>query len=148
ALPVLAARPDAVRHRHIVAEHRDLAQRLGAVADEVDALEWGRDLAVLDEVAFGEREDEVAVGDVHLTAAELFRENPALYAAHDLLGVVRAGHQDRVRHAGHGMAGEALAAAVATGLELEVLRTQAVVHVAAENTVLDEDGGGRLVTLV
>src|SRR5262249_8115865 len=74
ALAVFAARPDAVGKLEVVAEHRHLPQHVGAVADEVHALERRGDFAVFDEVALGEREDEVAVRDVDLTAAELLGE--------------------------------------------------------------------------
>src|ERR1700722_11956272 len=130
ALPVLAARPDAVAHLDVVAEHRDLAQDLGAVADEVHALQGRGDLAVLDEVALGQREDEVAVGDVDLTPAELLRIHPAFHAPEDLLGITLTGEQDGVGHARHGRAREALAPAVAAGLQTVVSRAQPVVHVA------------------
>src|SRR5439155_26320853 len=63
-LTVLAAGPDAVRHLDVVAEHGDLAENVGAVADQVHAFQRRGDLAVLHEIALGEREHEVAVRDV------------------------------------------------------------------------------------
>src|SRR5689334_19154289 len=77
-LAILAAGPDAVGELVVAAEHGDAAQDLGAVADQVDPLEGRGQLAVLDEVALGEREDEVAVRDVDLAAAEALGEDAAL----------------------------------------------------------------------
>src|SRR5690606_25790129 len=71
ALAVLATRPHAVGQLEVVADHAHGRQRLGAVADQVDALEWRPELAVFDQVALGQREHEVAVGDVDLAAGEL-----------------------------------------------------------------------------
>src|ERR1019366_5281076 len=90
ALAVLAARPDPVAHLDIVAQHRHLAEDLRPVADEVHPLERGRDLPVLDEVALGQREDEVTVGDVDLPAAEPLRVDAALDALEDLLRIALA----------------------------------------------------------
>src|SRR5690606_35983902 len=81
ALPILAAGPDPVGGLEVVAEHDDLAHHVGAVADEVHALERRRDLAVLDEVALRQRKDEVAVSDVDLSAAKLRGVDAALDAA-------------------------------------------------------------------
>ena len=64
---------------------------------------------------------------------------------HDLFGVVGAGEEDGVGHAGERGGTEALAAAVAGGAELVVARREAVVHVAGEGAVLDEDAAGGLV---
>ena len=113
ALPVLAAGPDPVADLQVVAQHGDVAQHLGAVADEVHALERRGQLAVLDEVALRQGEDEVAVGDVDLAAAEALGVDAALDALHDLLRIVRAGEEDGVGHARHRRGGEALAPAVA-----------------------------------
>ena len=63
-LAVFSAGPDAVRDLEVAAEEVDARQHLGAVSDQVHALERGGELAVLDQVALGQREDEVAVGDV------------------------------------------------------------------------------------
>ena len=86
----------------VVAEHVDLAQHVGAVADQVHALERRGDLAVLDQVALGEREHEVAVARCRPDRRRTcLRVDAALDALDDLLGVVRAGEQRGVRHARH-----------------------------------------------
>src|SRR5262249_61316127 len=56
-------------------EHGHLAEHVGAVADQVHVLERRRHLAVLDEVALRQREDEIPVADVDLPAAEALGED-------------------------------------------------------------------------
>ena len=51
----------------------DPGQRRGAVADQGRALHRRGDLAVLDQIGLGALEDELAVGDVHLAAADSWR---------------------------------------------------------------------------
>ena len=70
ALPLLATDADPGVQRQIVADHGDLLHRLGSVADEGRPLEWRGDLAILDEIGLGSREDKLAGGDIHLAAAE------------------------------------------------------------------------------
>src|SRR5262249_36997049 len=80
ALPVFPACPDPIGCLDVVAEHLHFTKNVGAVADQVHPFEGGGDLAVLDEVALGEREHEVAIRDVDLPSTELLREDPPLYA--------------------------------------------------------------------
>src|SRR5882672_11264700 len=148
ALPVLSARPDPVAHLDVFTEHRHAAQDFRTIADQVYALERRGDLAIFDEITLGQREDEVAIGDVHLAAAEFARIDPTLHASEDLVGVVRAGQEDRVGHPGHRRAREALAPTVSARFQVKVARAQAVVHVADELALLDEGAAPRLVALV
>src|SRR5580704_14181332 len=69
-LAVLAADADAGVEAEVVADHGDLGQRRGAVADQRRALHRRRHLAVLDQVGLGALEDELAVDDVDLAAAQ------------------------------------------------------------------------------
>src|SRR5207247_7573686 len=78
ALAVLAAGADAIVEPQIVADHRDLGDRVGAVADQRRTLDRRADLAVLDEVGLGRREDEFPGGDVDAAAAKIERVKPAL----------------------------------------------------------------------
>src|SRR5215831_3050880 len=71
ALAVLAAGADAGIERHVVADQPDLGQRLGAGADQGRALDRRTELAVLDQVALGDGEYELARHDVDLAAAEI-----------------------------------------------------------------------------
>src|SRR5690606_32002133 len=71
ALPGLAAGADAGVEGEVVADHLDLGQGRGAVADQGGAAHRRGDLAVLDQIGLGALEDEFAVGDVHLAAAEV-----------------------------------------------------------------------------
>ncbi len=66
--PALAA--DAGLHLEVVADRVDRRQRLQAVADQGRAAAGPGDPAVLDQVALGDAEDEVAGGRVDLAAAE------------------------------------------------------------------------------
>src|SRR5688572_26572667 len=136
-LPLFAARPDAVGELDVGAEHVDLAEHIGAVADQVHAFERRRDLPVLDQIALGEREDEVAVADVDLPTGELLGVHTALHARDDLLVRVRAAQHHRVRHARHRSAAEALSPAVGAH-GVEVLRALPVLHVPEQLPVLDQ----------
>src|SRR6187200_3268442 len=69
-LAVLAAVAHARVERHVVADGADLLQGSGAVADQRRALHRGADHAVLHPIRFRAGEDELAVGDVDLAAAE------------------------------------------------------------------------------
>src|SRR5262249_15534632 len=62
-LAVLAAGADPVVEAEVVADHRDLGQRVRAIADQGRALDRGTDFAVLDQVCFRCGEDEFAAGD-------------------------------------------------------------------------------------
>src|SRR6185437_1276889 len=87
ALPVLAARPDAVVQLQVIAHHGHPGQHVGAVADERGALQRGADTAVFDGVRLAGGEDELARGDVHLAAAEVDGIDAARHGADDLLGI-------------------------------------------------------------
>src|SRR5881396_3420700 len=71
ALSVLAAGADARVEREIVADHRHARERVGTVADQRRTLDRIGELAVLDFPGLGCGENELAVGDVDLSAAEV-----------------------------------------------------------------------------
>src|SRR4051794_29466739 len=75
ALPVFAAGPNTVTRCHVGPEHGDLAQDIRPVADQVHALERRGELSVFDQVALGQREHEISVRNIHLTAAKALRKN-------------------------------------------------------------------------
>ena len=77
------------------------------------------ELAVLDQVASDGGEDEIAVGDVHLAAAEVRAVEAAFHRAEDLLRVALAGEHEGVGHARHGDVLVAFSAAVAGGRRLQ-----------------------------
>src|SRR5207237_4839187 len=87
ALAILAAGADPVIELEVVADHRDLVHRVGAVADQGGALDRRADLAVLDQICFGSGKDELARSDIDAAAAEIDRVEAALDRAHDLLRV-------------------------------------------------------------
>src|SRR5262249_57611226 len=74
-LAVLAAGAHTLVELQVVADAGDPRERLRAVADQGGALDRRRDLSVLDQVGLARREHELAVRDVHLTAAQ----RPALH---------------------------------------------------------------------
>src|SRR3954451_882253 len=88
-LAVLAARTGRA-HGEVVADHVDVLEDLGAVADEVGVPDRVGDLAVLDHVRLGHPEDEVAGGGVDLAAAELGDVDAVGRVPDDGLRVVRA----------------------------------------------------------
>ena len=89
-LAILAAGPGPVRELEVAAQHRHLAQHVGAVADQVGPLERRGQLSVLDQVALGQREHEVTVRDVDLAAGESLRVHAALDRLDDVLRIVLA----------------------------------------------------------
>src|SRR5512146_2871482 len=112
-LAVFAAGAYAFVEFEIVADHAYARQNVGAVADQGRILHRRRNLAVLDEVRFGGREDEFAVGNVDLAAAEVHGVEAALHRAQDVLGRIFAAEHVGVRHARHGNVLVAFASAVA-----------------------------------
>jgi hypothetical protein len=72
-------------------------------------------LAVLDQIGLGALEDELAVGDVHLAAAEIGAVEAALHRGDHLLARGVAGQHAGVGHARHRHVGVGLAPAVAGG---------------------------------
>ena len=75
-----AAGADAFIQGEVVADHGNVLQSFGAVADQGCALDRAGDFAVFDEVGLGGGEDEFAVGDVDLAAAEVDGVEAALDA--------------------------------------------------------------------
>src|SRR5689334_11557083 len=135
------ARGDAQVGRHAV----DREQRLEAVAGQRGAAHRARDLAVLDQVALGDAEHEVAGGGLHLAAAEGDRVEAALHALDQLLGGGVALAEVGVGHARHRQVAERLAPAVAGGRHAVLAGAQQVVEVGGELAALDHGGllGGR-----
>ncbi|GIU86329.1 MAG: hypothetical protein KatS3mg009_0844 [Acidimicrobiia bacterium] len=103
---------------------------------------------MLDQVALGDPEHEVAGHGVHLPAAELHAVDAPVDAADDRVRVGVAGEQERVRHAHHRQVPVALPAPVAAARPALLARPQQVPHVVGEDAVLDEDVAPRGVPLV
>ena len=74
-LSFFAANADAFIEFQVVADHADIAQGLGAVAYQGGIAHRARELAVLDQVAFRRRENEITAGDIDLPAAEIHAVN-------------------------------------------------------------------------
>ena len=132
----------------VVADHGDVLEGFGAVADEGGAFDGAGDLAVFDEVGLGGGEDELAVGDVDLASAEVDGVEAALDGLDDVLGHVVAVEHVGVGHARHGDVVVALAAAGAGVGGSHEAGGELVGEVALEDAVLDEDvflGGVALV---
>src|SRR5215831_5755631 len=137
-LPVLAASADPVVETKIVADHRDLGQRVWAVADQGRALDRGADFTVLDQIGLRGGKHELARGDVDLPAAEIDRVQTLLHRGDDLLGILSPGQHVGVRHPRHWRMGKTLAPAVSGRSGAEQPRVHAVLHVAFEDPVLDQ----------
>src|SRR5712692_9613874 len=118
-LPLFAADSNAVVELQVVTNHGDLPHHVRAVADQGGVADGARDAAILDEVAFGGRKDEVAAGDIYLAAAEGGAIEPAVDRLDDILRIVLAGHEEGIGHTRHGYVLVALAAAVAGGRRAE-----------------------------
>src|ERR1700678_4123939 len=84
-LAVLPASADARVELHVVADHGDLGHGHRAVADQRGAFDGRAHLAVLDQVALGTGEHELAGRDVDLTAAEIDRIDTLRHRRDDLL---------------------------------------------------------------
>src|SRR5262245_14017670 len=126
----LAARAHAFIELEIVADHFHARQRTRSVADQRRALDRRFDLAVLDEIGLGALEDELARGDIDLTASEINRINPAFQAGEDLFRRLVAGGHEGVGHARHRPMRVAFAAAVAGRGDAGQARIHAVLQIA------------------
>src|ERR1035441_8314627 len=109
ALPVLAAGADAFVQPQVVAHHTHVLQRFRPVADQRGIAHRARQLAVLDKVALRRREDEVAAGDIHLTAPEVHAVESLGHRADDFFRIALPCHHERIRHPRHGNVGIAFA---------------------------------------
>lgn len=141
----LAAVTHTAVERGVVADHGDLVQRLRTVADQSGALDLLGHLAVLDEVGAGGAEGEVAVGDVHLPAAEGGGIQSPLNGFDDLRRRGLAIVQEGVGHARHRSVAIGFATTVAGESHIHQGGVEPVLHVALEYALLDEDvaPGGR-----
>ena len=146
--PGLAAGPAAIAHLEVVAHAGDLAEHIGAVADQIDVANRRSDLPVLDQVALRDRKDEVAVGDVDLSAREGLAVDAEVDAADQVLGRVLARRHVGVGHARHRDVAERLAAAVARWRDAEMVGRDAVLHVGGELAVFDQQVAAGRVALV
>ena len=101
ALSGFAARADSFVEFEIVADHRDARQCARTISDQRRAFDRIFDLTVFNEVRLGALEDELAGGDVDLSASEINRVNAALQRTQDLIWVSIAGSHEGVGHARH-----------------------------------------------
>src|SRR3984957_319688 len=149
ALAVLAAGADAVVELEIVPDHRPPVQVGRPVADQHGALDRRADFAVLEPIGFGAFEHVFARSDVDLAAAEIDGVDAVLHRGDDLARVAVAGQHVGVGHARHRHMGETFAPAVSRGLHAHQAGVLAVLHVADQNTVLDQHGAiGRRALIV
>src|SRR4051812_38106559 len=140
ALPILAAGANAFIEREVVADHGDTREHVGAVADEGGVLERRSDYAILDHVSLASGKDELAVGDIHLAAAEVYGVDAVLHAPDDVVGRIFAREHVSVGHSRHGIVLVALAAAVAGVANAHELRRKLVAEISLEDPLLDQDG--------
>src|SRR6185312_16832720 len=134
-LAALAADPGL--HEEVVADRVDRGERVEAVADQRRAGAGAGHLAVLDQVALGDAEDEVAGRRVDLAATERHRVEAVFDLFDHRLGGRLPGRDVGVGHPRQGQVAEALAAAVAGRGDPVALGTEVVVEVGDELAVLD-----------
>src|SRR6056297_3342156 len=144
--------PDANRHplarfaaiaharikRHVIAKRADLLKRGGPVADQRGTFHRRADLAVFHAVGLGAREHELAVGDIHLTAAKAHGINAIFQIGQNIGGVSLAAQHIRVGHAWHGRVRVAFSPAVAGRLDAHQAGVLAVLHIVDKDSVLDQ----------
>src|SRR5262249_51590926 len=138
-LAFLAADTYTLVKLQVVADHADVLQRLGSVADERSALHGPRELAVLDQVTLGSLEYEIPAGDVDLASAERRAVDAFRHAADDLLRIALPREHVGVGHARHGDVLVALAPAAAGGSRFRQPARKLVGEIPAQNAVLDQD---------
>src|SRR5437879_3063800 len=90
ALTGFAAGANSLVQSEVVSNHRDVLQCFRAVTDQGCALYWLRYDAVFNQVSFAGREDELAVGDVDRSAAEVDGVEAAFDGFDDVFGHVIA----------------------------------------------------------
>src|SRR5574338_674698 len=140
ALSALAAGADAIIELEVVADHFDPRQRARTIANKRRALDRIFDRAVLDVVGLGALEDELAGGDVDLSASEIDRVNTALQGFEDLAGLAIAGGHEGVGHARHRPVRIAFAPPRTGRRDAREARVHAVLQIAFEDAVFDQNG--------
>src|ERR1019366_2872412 len=137
-LSILATGPDTLVELQIAADHRDSGQHIWSIPNERRVLQRRSNDAVLDQIRFRGGEDELAVGDVHLPAAEVRRVNAVLHRLNNVFRRVLPGEHVSVGHTRHGDVLIALATAVAGVGNAHQARRQLVGEIGLEDAVLDE----------
>src|SRR6185369_13376247 len=143
ALAALAADPDSLVERKVVADALHAGEHGRTVADEGRALHGLGDLPATDSIGFGAAEHELAAGDVDLSAAEALGVDAVADALDELGRIVAAAEHEGVGHAWHGCEGEALAASVAGRLDSHQPRVEPVLDIALEDSILDQHVAAR-----
>ena len=139
-LTLFAAIPHAGIECHVVAKAADLLKGGGAIADQGGALHRRTDLAILHPVGLGAGEDELAIGDVYLTAAKADGPDTIRHVPDEIFGGCVTAQHIRVGHSRHRRMCKALASTVAGGFDSHQAGVLAILHVADQYTVLDQRG--------
>src|ERR1700687_937490 len=137
-LAILAAGPDTRVEREVISHHRDARQHVGAVADKRRALHRPSHFAVFDQVSLARGENKLAIGDVHLSAAEVHRVEAFLDRLDDVFRRRFAGEHKSVGHSGHRRMRKAFAPSVASRLHLHQPRIHSILQVAAQDSFFDK----------
>src|SRR5207248_314465 len=125
---------------HVIANHAHAMQIGRSITDKHGPFERRPELAIIDPIGLGHLEHIFAGSDVHLPAAEAHSINPVLYRGDDLAGLAFASEHVGIGHARHGNMSVALTPAISGRPHLHQTRVLAVLHVAHENSVLDQQG--------
>src|SRR5207249_2621657 len=137
-LSVLAAEP--ALHAQVVPDRVDPLQDVEAVADQRGAAHWSRNLPLLDQIALGDAEHEVARRRLDLAARERDGVEASLDVADDLFRRRVARGDVGVRHPGNRQVTEALSAAVAGRRPAILARARQVVEEEAQLALVDHAG--------
>src|SRR6266568_495047 len=127
------------RIAEIISDHIDLTHQLRALAYQRGAPQRLGELAVVDAIALGDLEREVARHDVDLPAAHLLHEHSVLHRSKDLLGIRRAWRDHRVRHPADRQVTKGFAPRVTAALDAELLGVLSIGEIRTQHTLFDED---------
>ena len=142
-MPGFAAIAHSRIKRHVISDGPNLLQRSCPVPDQSCPFDRCAHFAVHHAVGFGTGKHELAIGDVHLTAAKANGVNAVLQVRDDVTGCHVTAQHIGVGHARHRRVGIAFASPVAGGRDPHQARVLAVLHVADQYTVFDQGIFGR-----
>ena len=129
--------------RGVVADGANLLQRGGTIANQSGPFDRIAHDPVAHAVGFGAGEHELAVGDIHLTAAKADSINTVLQVGDDITGGHVTAQHIGVGHARHRRVCIGFAAAIAGRGNPHKSRVLPVLHIADQHAVLDQHILGR-----
>ena len=138
-MPAFPAGANTAVQCHVIANHADFRHRIWHVANQGCAFDRGTDLAVFDQIGLGGSKHEFARSDIHLTATEIDRIDALFHRGDNLVRCVITVFHKGVGHARHRCMFIGLAATIPGWLDTHEAGILPVLHIAAQNTILDQD---------